>query len=340
MLDLVHAFRSGACARCARVAVQVAAMMTVGPSALAQPEPGKPPANEAVATELFDAGRDLLAAGRVAEACPKLAESVRLAAHVGSLGKLAECEERMGRLVSARNHWQRARNLARAQGDTRLDRVEAEIARMDRVVPRVLVVLPRVRPASLEVRVDDVVLSATALELPLPMDPGKHTVAVTGAGAPWSREVDLRADGAVTRVVVPALEAARTPPAAPPASEGAKRGVTALEVTGLVATGASVVSVAIGAYFAGITSARLDASNELGCSGDRCTPQGAAIRDEARRAGNAATAFIVAGSVVGAGGLALFLFSPGAGEKRATRPLTASVGVRNGAAGLSLEGSF
>ena len=43
-----------------------------------------------MATELFNAGRDLMTAGNFAAACPKLAESARLDVKVGTLGKLAE----------------------------------------------------------------------------------------------------------------------------------------------------------------------------------------------------------------------------------------------------------
>jgi hypothetical protein len=317
MYDLMPPFGRLELRRSVCLSLATAAMVAASSPARGQEaQEGTPPAatarpveNEALATELFNAGRDLLAEGRLAEACPKLAESVRLAPHVGSLGKLAECEERTGRFVSARGRWQQALNLARVQGDQRRERVESELARMDRIVPRVLVVLPKGRASSVEVRIDDVPYSSTALELPIPMDPGSHTVSVAGRLAePWSQVVQLKADGAVTKVVVPVSRERQPEPGA--GASASPSGPTALETAGLVATGAGLVSIGIGGYFVGVTQSRLDASNEGGCNGDRCTPGGAAIRDEARRAGNAATAFIVAGGVVAAGGLAVFLFAP------------------------------
>src|SRR5438067_7838925 len=90
----------------------------------------------AMATELFNVGRDLMKKGQFAAACPKLAESVRLHQTVGALAKLADCEEHEKRLVEARARWQQAINLARTQNDSRLASAQAQFTRLDKIVPK------------------------------------------------------------------------------------------------------------------------------------------------------------------------------------------------------------
>jgi hypothetical protein len=295
----------------------LAALLLRGLPARAQePPPEGPPADarEALATELFNAGRDLVAANRYAEACPKLVESVRLEARVGTLAKLAECEERIGQVVSARAHWQQAANLARAERDDRQARVEQEVARLDRIVPKLLFVLPKVRAADVEVRLDDAVLGPGMLELTMPVSPGQHRVIVSRGGrVAWSSVVTLAPDGAVTRVVVPeAAVATRTE--LPPRSlaEPQRAGATPLEVVGIVTIGLGVVALGAGAYAAGRTSAQREAS-DAGCDGDLCTPAGAALRNDARATGDVATALLIAGGGAALGGVLVFLLAPRAG---------------------------
>src|SRR5207248_8067153 len=72
-----------------------------------------------IASQLFDAGRDLMKRGDYASACPKLFESARLEPRVGTLARLAECEEKIGHLAAARGHWKDTVELARAQKDDR-----------------------------------------------------------------------------------------------------------------------------------------------------------------------------------------------------------------------------
>ena len=315
------------------------------PAGEVAPEPSAQSQEEALATELFNAARDLMAAGRLSEACPKLAESARLAQKVGTLGKLAECEEKLGQLVRARARWQQAMNLARALGDERLPIVERELARVDGIVPKLLVSIAGKPPAGLSIQVDGVELGASGVGMPLPLDPGPHTVSVSAKGKqPWTASVALKADGATAPLTVPSLKDAEAPRAPGPSDDaadkqegGARR--SPLAITGMVAAGTGVLAIGAGAVFGVRAQSKLAESNRQGCAGDRCTPEAAATRDEARAAGNAATALFIAGGALAAGGIALWLLAPEPAAPRAPK-IQALAGAGPGGASVSIQGRW
>src|SRR5579884_2436455 len=72
--------------------------------------------SEAAATALFDQGRSLMQQGKYADACPKLAESERLAPSGGTLLNLADCYEHTGQTASAWAAWKDAAARANAAG--------------------------------------------------------------------------------------------------------------------------------------------------------------------------------------------------------------------------------
>lgn len=280
--------------------------------------------NKALATELFETGRALMDEGRFAEACPKLAESARLNPAVGTLGKLATCEEHIGKLMLARAHWQQARNRARADGDDRLALIEQQLQRLEATVPKLRIEAPRSRPAGLHVNVDGTAIGNTAFGVPLPVDPGTHRLEVSAPDRePKQVEVIVHADGATTVVQLPSLDApvprAESSPAPlPPRDvEDTTEATHPLRSVGLVVAGVGAVGMGVGAYFGGLAKSRLDESNELGCNGAICTSEAAEKRNDARDAGNTSTAFFVAGGALAAGGLALWLFGPAEREQPA-----------------------
>lgn len=296
-------------------------------------------AEEALATELFTAARELMAAGRHAEACPKLVESARLSKKVGTYGKLAECDEKMGRLVAARADFQQALNLARALGDERLPIVERELARVDAVVPRLLLSMSGPAPQGLAITVDGVDVGAGLLGTPIPLDPGRHEVVVTLPGKqPWREHVELAADGKTTPLLVPSLgEPARAAPAPEPP---APAGRSPLALGGIVAAGVGAVGLGVGAFFGGLAQAKTDESNRTGCDGNECTPHAAKIRNDARAAGDVSTALFVAGGAVLAGGLTLWLVGTEPRSAPASAAPPPRVGLRVSLDTVSIQGSF
>lgn len=329
------------------------------PAETAAPAPPAPPPSEheygeALAAELFTTGRDLMAQGKFAEACPKLEESARLDARVGTLGKLAECEERTGQLVRARTHWQQALNLARVERDDRLGLAEQQFRRVDRIVPKVHVALAGKPPAGLKLRIDDLDLGAKSMAVPVPLDPGRHVVTVSAPGKKsWTATLHLQPDGKVTSLSVPALAAATV--AKPTGPAGPRQDTTtpqppqpgfSLRTAGFVAGGLSVVGLAIGAYYGVAARSKLDLSNALGCNGNVCSQTGADARNDARAAGDLSTAFFLAGGALAAGAVTLIVIGSDTGASPSMRATTGVSGFpRGGGVGsasgwVNVEGSF
>lgn len=197
--------------------VVIAASLLASPQAKADPSP----AERALATSLFRAGRDLAAAGKTREACEKFGESQRLDPSAGTLLNLALCHEELGLLATA---WAELNDsLALALRDGRADREEiarGHLRALEPRLPRVTVELEdREPPPDLEVVMDDVVLRPAALRTPIPVDPGDHRLVAKAKGR---RAFELRfsaAEGQLQALAVPSLpiEAeAPPPPLAPP----------------------------------------------------------------------------------------------------------------------------
>src|SRR6185295_16031570 len=97
-------------------------------------EPQATPADTVTAEALFQQGRSLLLEERIAEACPKLAESFRVDPSTGTLAALAMCHEKQGKLASAWAEFTDVESRARREG--RKDREKLARASADALTPR------------------------------------------------------------------------------------------------------------------------------------------------------------------------------------------------------------
>ena len=100
-----------------RVEVLAAACAILAVSTFARADACKKHSAEAEA--LFEQGRKLYDAGRYEEACERLEGSQRIEPSVGTLGLLAACFERQGRLASAWERYIETATRARVCGDKR-----------------------------------------------------------------------------------------------------------------------------------------------------------------------------------------------------------------------------
>src|SRR5688500_12698709 len=147
-------------------------------------------ADPAAAREQLKMGYELAQDGKCDKAMPHFVESLRLDPRAITLINLASCEEKTGRWAAALGHWADARGRAQAESATLIEEEASKRARdLEKKIPRLTVVLGSGAPNGTEIARDGVVLGAVSLGVPLPVDPGSHTVVARASG---------RAEGAKT----------------------------------------------------------------------------------------------------------------------------------------------
>ena len=260
---------------------------------------------EEKADRLFLEGRELLVQGRVAEACARLEESVRLSPAGGALLNLAECLERAGQITRAWGLFREASSRAARVGRWDAEQIAHDrAARLEPRLPRVVVVVETPNEP-LVVKRDGDRVASEAWGAAVPVDPGVHEVVAEQPGRMPFRWSGTIGEGARVEVRVPALLpiVPRVPP--PQRSASPLRWVGAgVGIAGLAAVGVGVGLFARAVDLHGQAIAACPQPNACG----EWAPllQG----NEARSLADASTVLVVAGSVTAAAGLGLFLFAP------------------------------
>jgi serine/threonine-protein kinase len=300
-------------------------------------------ADTATAESLFEQGRELLRAGKAAEACPKLAESERIEPSTGTLLALAMCHEADGKLASA---WAEFVSVeAHARGENRVDREQAAHDKAQALRPRLSTLEIRVPSgiaalAGVEVRRDGAVLGRGAWNVAVPVDGAEHEVEVSALGkTPWKGKITVKTEADAAVLTVPALATApiETAPGArrDAGDTAAARRWGALEWAGVSAAGAGVVALGFGGYFLSAALGKKSDSS-VDCSGDSCGSQGFADRSAAVNKGNTATVFGIAGGVLVAGGATLFIIGRNSAH-HAESAQASGLSLGAGPAGLSAQ---
>jgi PEGA domain len=298
----------------------------------------------AAAAELFEQGRAALARKEYEVACPKLAESYRLAPHVGSVISLAECEEGAGRLALARTQWQQAANLARVMNDPRASFAEARVRQLDPRVPRLVLHAAARSPQGLLVRKDGVVVGAPSFDARIPVEVGEHVVTVEAPGFA-TKVIQVTVQEGETKDVQLDLGEPSPEPAVPAAITRASQAEKTVHASSTVpfvplavtTAGLGVVAIGFGTYF-GIAAlaAKNDPPGTCAPGNGGCNAAGNA-RNFAFAEGDASTILFVAGGGLVVTGAALWLFAPQRASRSAFR-IVPAWGARH--ASLTLDGRF
>lgn len=311
-------------------------------------------ADSATAQALFEEGRKLLESGNTKAACPKFEESQRLDPGVGTQFNLADCYEKDGRTASA---WSLFLEVAAATGKAgQTDREAVARKRAEALRPRlsrlVIQVPPKSNVEGLEVQRDGVVVGRAQWGLAVPTDPGEHVIRVSApAKKAWETHIQVEKGPNVQTLSIPVLTDAPASETvvdedAPADAEGVafEGGVDSQTPTqrylAYGAFGVAAIGVGVGTIFGLQAVSKNDDSNAAGlCDGNRCVAEGAALRDDARSAGNISTiGFAVAGAGLVAGVLLLVL------EPKPTAPQADSVAwsafVSPGGGAVGLGGAF
>jgi hypothetical protein len=306
--------------------------------------------DRAIAQQAFQEARALMAAGRVAEACPKFAAAAQLSQTAGVRLNLADCYAKLGKTASAWAKASEALSLADRVGDT----AAASLARdqMSALQPKLsyltLVVDRDGAPAGLEITLDGEKIPAPVWGTALPVDPGEHEIGATAPGRqPSSTKATITAEGSRVSadVVLPAVQGA--PVAPPPATGAAEAGGQASaggsswstgRTLALVSGGLGIVGVGIGTGFGLDASSKKSAYQQHQADG-RCTDaECATLSQQALTSATASTIAFAAGGALLAAGAVLWLTAPGQSAEGRGVAIVPIVGPR--ASGAALSGSF
>ncbi|WP_437669638.1 hypothetical protein [Sorangium sp. So ce131] len=334
-----------------------------------------PPSRDerAAAVALFDEGRALMAAGKHAEACPKLAESQRIDPGIGTLFNLSDCYERIGRTATAWIGFRDVAAAALAAGQMERERVaRARAAALEPRLSRLQIVVPQETAVEgIELTRSGVIVGRALWGTAVPLDPGEHRIAAAAPGyKTWESKVVLEKPGVVSIQVPPlardpgaaaASTEAPKPPAEQPPADRPKpppppppqaKGGGLQRPLGMVAVGLGVAGLGAGTVLGFMAKSTFDEANEKGeCddAGNCKNAIGITMRDDAVTQGNIGTAVFIAGAVLAAGGAVLWLTAPsssdvaetasarGRGDAR-TAPWQARVGL--GPGNVWIEGKF
>lgn len=315
----------------------------------------------ATAQALFEEGKRLMKDGKLADACPKLAESQRLDPASGTLLALALCHEQEGKTATAWAEFSQV--LSDARKDRRADREQAaqqHLGALERRLTRVNVIVS-VDVTGLEVRRDGTLIGKPQWRVPLPIDPGDHTFEASAPGKKaWRAMVNVQGEGKTVDVTVPKLDesAAEALPVAPPpaaspstAAPSSHAGATPMTLPpdagasgdgstqrtlALVAGGVGIVAVGVGSVF-GFRARSLWSDAKNACPSDRCTTQdGVTKAHDAGSAADLSSIFFVAGAAGVVAGALLFFSAP---SGRAA-PTTQGVRITPTLGGLSVSGTL
>jgi hypothetical protein len=190
--------------------------------------------------------------------------------------------------------------------------------------------------AGATVSVDDEVVATSPLASPVPLNAGAHRVVVRKDGfVESSRRIEV-AGGDFPAVDIRLTEQPALGRHSEPATESSTTGST-LRTTGIIVGATGLVAIGVGAAFGLSAKSKNDEAAGM-CTGVECRdPRAVSLTDDARSAATVSTIGFVAGGVLLASGVGLFLFAPKMESKTAVR-LAPRVGPQS--ALLSIGGSF
>jgi hypothetical protein len=306
-------------------------------------------ATRAAARDLGKAGVEAYQAGDYVTATEKLEKAYRVL-KAPSLGLWsARALVKVNRWVQASERYLEVTRLSISSGDTNVQKqaqadARSELDALDPTIPGVVIVLEGATAAEVTVTLDGTAVPSDLLGERRRVDPGKHRIEAR-RGEDVATE-DFEVASGETKTVPLRLAAAAAGPAqteptnARPVepAEDDRSSKSALPVVGLVTAGVGVVAIGVGTYFGLRAKSLNDDSNAPGkCTEIECHGDGASLREDAITAANLSTGFFIAGGVLAAGGVTLFLVG-NSKKKSASAALTPTLSPHT--AGMTLHGAF
>ena len=290
----------------------------------------------AMADTLYKAGIAKLEAGAYKEACPLLADSLKLDKAAGTIFALADCHAFLGEIATAVQRYEDYLQMvsgmppekqARQEQSGRVERAKKQLEDLRPLVPAISFVLPAQIPEGTRVEKDGIELSLVSLSMVFPMNPGEHVVRVLvpGREAVETRFSAVSGEKKRVELLFPEAKIDAPLPSKPVISvpslprmeqavlpERPKDSRTSgMRVGAYVALGLGAVGLGVGGTLGGIV---LDGKNDVleRCPRDKTTEQmlcasaeDIAKGERTQTLGHLSTAGLIAGGVLGVTGLIL-----------------------------------
>jgi tetratricopeptide (TPR) repeat protein len=294
------------------------------------------------AETLFERGRQLMAEGNFKEACPKFAESERLAPSAGTALNLASCYEKLGKTASAWGMYREAISLSVASGQAVREQFARDRATELEAKLMKLVVSVGSDEPNLEIKRDGVAVARAQWGTPIPIDPGAHVIE---ASAPkkikWTKNIESKAPGQTTSVTIPGLQDAPPDAVPEPTSEKPRGdGGGTLRVVGFIGMGVGAALLGAGGFFALSSQSKKDDIESAAGAGEAWSADRQGTFDDGESQATLANVFFISGGAVLATGavLAVLGYSPKNDSGKAPRRsgpsfAGASLGPRGGTVG-------
>jgi len=262
---------------------------------------------------LFDQGKQLMAEGKTADACPKFEASAQLSHTPGVRLNLVDCWTAIGRTASAWAMAAEALDLAERSGDK--EAADAARQRHDALLKQLtylsVTIAPDAMVPGLEVTRDGQALLQGAWGTPVPVDPGSHVVAARAPGRqPWTVTRELTQPGVTVTIEVPVLaEQTSSTPEAPPQEPPKQRPFRKLAVA---SAALGLVGIGVGAAL-GIDamSKKTDYQAHETPDGQCADPTCQTASHDAFTAGTWSTVSFIAGAAFLGAGAFLWFYAPG-----------------------------
>lgn len=314
-------------------------------------------ADDRSAARLYSEGLQLYKDKQYAEACPLLERSLAESPLIRTRGALALCYEAWGKSASAYNTWRAVAEQAARAGAGEAATLKRAVEKTEQLVARLtrMVIAPADNPTGLQVWLDGRLLAADELNVPVPVDPGEHTLeAKAPERVDWKSTFEIAATetGEPRRVPIeplPPIEPAHVdtppppeppPPPTPPPPVVETPPIPRLKYAAVATASAGLITVAVGTIYAFSARSSWRDAKALGCDGSGvCQMQnGVDLIDRAGSKATVATISLITGvALIGGGGAMWFLASSRGKPEPAVTP---EVSAGRGGVHVSLRGAF
>ena len=338
--------------------VLAAALVHVGNVRADEPAP-KSDASASGAQSAIDLALEDQKARNFASACPALKKIYRDDSRTSTLFLLAQCYDQWGRIATAavlyEDYEAAFDKLSDEEQKAEADREEIASKRraeLEKRVPKVVLRVPVDAPGSTKVMrrgADSGALLPVAIGVPLPIDPGEHTIVtqIPGRADGFTKFTLKESENRIVEVKIPPPSAAGDPtrkPApiqpVPTLTPSLDVGMSGRRIAAYAVGGIGVLGV-LGGFVAGaITFAQKDAieKNCLPTNQKMCNPTGVNAKNTAKIAGLSSTILFPIGAVGLGVGAILYFTEPPPSKFGSTQPsFRWNVAAGPGSAGVEAE---